>query len=109
MAKYIFLVLLAKEYNDSYDFVIYILISVGFNGMYFMVVSYIFFMNETKKLAIITFSSAIIHIILSYTFVDLYGSIGVTYSGVISYFIMFILVWRLSHKVYPMPWLFWRY
>ena len=109
MAKYIFLVLLAKEYTDSYKFVIYILISFGFNGMYFMVVSYIFFMHKTKELAKITFSSAIIHIILSYTFISLYGSIGVAYSGIMSYFIMFILVWRLSHKVYPMPWLFWRY
>jgi len=109
MAKYIFLVLLAKEYTDSYKFVIYILISFGFNGMYFMVVSYIFFMHKTKELAKITFSSAILHIILSYTFISLYGSIGVAYSGIMSYFIMFILVWRLSHKVYPMPWLFWRY
>jgi len=70
MAKYIFLVLLAKEYTDSYKFVIYILISFGFNGMYFMVVSYIFFMHKTKELAKITFSSAIIHIILSYTFIS---------------------------------------
>jgi len=106
---YIFKYWIDSKFEDSYHFVIYILIIYGLNGMYFMVVSYIFFFKKTKQLAMISFSSSLIHLFLSYLFIQFYGAIGVAYSGVISYFVMFVSVWYYSNKVYPLPWLFWRY
>jgi O-antigen/teichoic acid export membrane protein len=107
---YIFKYWIDSKFEDSYKYVIYILIEYGLNGMYFMVVSYLFFFKKTKILALITFISSLLHILMSYVFIDIYGAIGVAYSGIISYFIMFISVWYYSNKIYSLPWFsFWRY
>jgi len=106
---YIFKYFISSNFLESYQYVIYILIEYAINGMYFMVVSYIFFFKRTKLLAIITFVLSLLHILLSYIFINLYGAIGVAYSGIISYTLMFFSVWYYSNKIYPMPWLFWRY
>jgi O-antigen/teichoic acid export membrane protein len=109
IAKYIFIYLIDIDYAESYRYVIYILITYGLNGAYFMVVGYIFYFKRTKQLAYITFSSSVLHLLLSYIFINLYGAIGVAYSGVLSYTFMFLSVWYYSNKIYPMPWIFWRY
>jgi len=106
---YIFIYWIDAKFEKSYQYVIYILIIYGINGMYFMLVNYLFFMKKTKILAMITFSSSVLHIVLSYSFINLYGTMGVVYSGIISYLLIFISVWIYSNKVYPMPWLFWRF
>jgi len=100
----IFEYLLDDKFLDSMEFVIYILLANTFNGMYLMVSSYLFYTKETKKLAKITFSISIVHIMLSYLFISLFGAIGVAYSGVISMFLIFIWVWYSSNSVYSMPW-----
>lgn len=109
IAKYIFIYLIDIDYAESYRYVIYILITYGLNGAYFMVVGYIFYFKRTKQLAYITFSSSVLHLLLSYIFINLYGAIGVAYSGVLSYTFRFLSVWYYSNKIYPMPWIFWRY
>ena len=109
IAKYIFIYMIDSQYMDSYQYVIYILIMYALNGMYFMVVSYIFYFKKTKQLAYITFSCSILHLLFSYIFINIFGAIGAAYSGVISYTLMFLAVWYYSNKIYPMPWNFWRY
>ena len=103
-SEILFLYVLDKKFLESKNFVIYILIANGFNGMYYMVVNYFFYTKQTAKLAYITFSIAILHIGLSYGLIQLYGSMGAAYSNAISMFIVFVLVWAMSHKLYPMPW-----
>jgi len=100
----IFQYFLDKKFFDSIKFVIYILLANMFNGMYFMVVNYLFFTQKTDKLAIITFSISLIHLLLSYSLIKYYGAIGVAYSGVISMFLTFLSVWFYSNRYYPMPW-----
>jgi len=107
-AFYLFKYWIDIKFIDSYRYVIYILIGYGLNGMYFMVVSYIFFFKKTKELASITFSISILHIVLSYIFIVYYGTMGVVYSSVISYLLVFLLVFWYSQKIYPLPLLFWR-
>ena len=103
-SELLFRYVLDEKFIESKSFVMYILIANGFNGMYYMVVNYFFYTKQTSKLAYITFSMAILHIGLSYGLIQLYGSIGAAYSSAISMFIVFILVWVVSHKLYPMPW-----
>ena len=109
IAKFIFLYMIDAKYAQSYQYVIYILITFALNGAYFMVVSYIFFLKKTKQLAYITFSSSLIHLCFSYILINIYGALGAVYSSIISYTIMFLSVWYYSNKVYPMPWRFWKY
>jgi len=97
------------EFQGSILLTQLIVISFLFDGFYYAVSAYIFYTKETAKLALITFPISIVHILLSYLFINNYGYIGVGYVLVISYTIQFFAVWYLSNKVYPMPWFsFWR-
>jgi O-antigen/teichoic acid export membrane protein len=99
---------LGTEFNSSSGFVTWISLGYAFDGMYYMVVNQIFFMKKTKWLAAMTFSSGLIHVILSYVLIKLNGSIGAAQATTFSFLVSLIMVWALSARVYPLPWLFWR-
>jgi len=104
----IFKYFIAKDFTDSLQYTFWILLAYAFNGMYFMVVSYIFYFEKTATLAKITFSTAIFHLLLSFTLIHSIGAIGAGYAMATSYALMFFLVWRYSQSVYPLPWFFWQ-
>lgn len=103
-APYLMQIFIGKAFNESSFYVIWIAMGYGFNGMYLMVVNYIFYAEKTKFLAMVTFSTAIINIMLSYLFVHTFGAIGAAQATTITFFIKFIWVWSLSAKVQNMPW-----
>ena len=107
VSELIFKYLLDEKFLESMKFVVYILIANMFNGMYLMVVNYLFYVHKTKELAKITFSVSMGHLLMSYLFINYYGAIGVAYSGVISMFLTFLAVWFYSNKYYAMPWNIW--
>jgi O-antigen/teichoic acid export membrane protein len=95
---------LGKQFVGSGVFVSWIALGYAFKGMYLMVVNYIFYVEKTQILAMVTFLTAGINCILNYMFIGHYGAIGAAQATTIVYFINFLLVWYLSAKVYPMPW-----
>lgn len=95
---------LGKSFNESSVYVIWIALGYAFNGMYFMVTNYIFYEQKTSYLAIVTFASAIINIILNYIFIKKNGAIGAAQATTIIYFVQFLLTWILASRVYKMPW-----
>jgi len=97
-------VFLGKEFAESSSFVIWIALGYAFNGMYLMVVNYIFYAERNGLLAIVTFLTCIINVVLNYFFIKEYGAIGAALATTITYAIKFISVWILSAKVYKMPW-----
>lgn len=98
-----------KEFSQSSVYVTWIALGYAFNGMYFMVSSYIFYAQKTSYLARVTFTSAVLNIALNYIFITKYGAIGAAMATTIIYFIKFILTWILSSKVYKMPWNFFKH
>ena len=98
----------SKNFYFAYKYVLWIALGYAFNGMYFMVVNYIFYIKKTYILAWVTFTSAGINIILNYFFIKANGAIGAAQATTITFFICFVLTWILSARVYKMPWLFWR-
>lgn len=96
---------LGDRFTNASKFVVWIAFGYAFDTMYYVVTNQIFFVKATHLLAIVTFVSSLIHIILSYTLIKLNGSIGSAQAITISFFITFLSVWILSAKVYPMPWL----
>lgn len=95
---------LNERYLDSKEIVPWVAFGYAFQGMYFMVVNYIFYVKRTYGLAAITFFGGLIHVALCYLLIKEIGSIGAAQATTISFFITFILVWLLSSKLYPMPW-----
>lgn len=99
-----YFVFVGPEFKAGVEFIFWISIGFAFNGMYKMVVNYIFYMEKTHLLAFITTFSALCNISFTYLFVTWYGTIGAAYSICLSYLISFLLTWYFSNKVYPMPW-----
>jgi len=97
-----------EKFNDSIEIVSIITFAFAFNGMYFMIVNYLFYMKKTKVLALITFFNAILYIIMSYLLLQKYGVIGVAYATLLSHILTFVTVWVVSNRIYPMPWFKWR-
>ena len=95
---------LGKSFSESSIFVIWVALGYAFNGMYLMVVNYIFYAQKNSLLAMVTFVTAIINIILNYFFIKVFGAIGAAQATTVVFVIKFIMVWILSAKVYKMPW-----
>ncbi|MGE4465989.1 flippase [Sphaerochaeta sp.] len=104
--KYIIPIFLGKKFVAATAYLIYFSIAFAFQGMYSMVGNYVFYAKKTNLVAYVTFTTSLLHVAMTYTFVKMYGSIGAAYSTVISYFLTFIAMWYLNNKVYPMPWFF---
>jgi O-antigen/teichoic acid export membrane protein len=108
IAPYFLKYFVSKNFYFAYKYVLWIALGYAFQGMYFMVVNYIFYIKKTYILAWVTFSSAGINIILNYFFIKANGAIGAAQATTITFFVKFIMVWILSAKVYKMPWNLWR-
>jgi len=108
IAPYFLKFFVSKNFYFAYKYVLWIALGYAFQGMYFMVVNYIFYVKKTYILAWVTFSSAGVNIVLNYFFIKANGAIGAAQATTITFFAQFIMVWILSEKVYKMPWLFWR-
>ncbi len=104
MAPYFLKLFLGKSFEESSVYVIWIALGYSFQGMYFMVVNYIFYAEKTKYLAMVTFITSIVNIVLNYYFIKIYGAIGAAQATTITYLFKFLFVWYLSHKSWEMPW-----
>lgn len=88
-------------YHEAYKIVEVVILGFIFHGMYFMVVNQLFFMKRTRNLPIYTMVSASINIILNILTVPTLGIVAAAWNTVIGYFILFVLVFRESNRVYP--------
>lgn len=96
--------LFSVQYIDSKEYIFWAIISQMFQGFYLFFVNYIFFMKKTKSLALITFSCALIQVVLSYFFIKELGPLGGAYSTVIVSFLNFCAVAAFSNRIYKMNW-----
>ncbi len=104
IAPYFLKFFVGESFHSSYKYVLWIALGYAANGMYFMVVNYIFYIKKTYILTWVTFFSACINIVLNYFFIKANGPVGAAQATTITFFLMFFLTWALSAKVYPMPW-----
>ncbi len=94
-----------EKFRGASVFIFWIGLGYAFNGMYKMVVNYIFYVEKTHILAWVTFFCAGINIILNYCFIKINGAVGAAQATTATFFLGFVLTWILSNRVYPMPWL----
>ncbi len=104
IAPFIIDLVFPESYTDSYNYVGYLVFGAAFQGMYLMVVQFIYFKKKTKYVAYITFAVSIVNFLLAYLLIKFNGSIGAAQATVISFFLSFVLIWFYSDKVYDMPW-----
>ena len=101
-----FITLIAGDkYIEAGKIIGWLCLGQAFGGMYLMVTNYIFFAKKTGKLALVTFITGVINLVLLIILVDQFGLIGAAISFSFSKFIQFIFTWFISNKFLPMPWL----
>ncbi|MFT0252177.1 hypothetical protein ACMSEX_10055 [Bacteroides thetaiotaomicron] len=96
---------LDAQYNDSFQFIPWIIIGLTLNSMYGLVIQFPYSVKKTLGLGIVTFSGSLIQLLLTYLLVSNIGVDGIKISYVIGAFLIMFGVWLYSNKVYPMPWL----
>jgi O-antigen/teichoic acid export membrane protein len=97
--------LLSERYLESSKYIAWAMFTQAFQGMYLIVGVYIFYAKKTAKLAIVTSSLSVLQLVLSYILVKFVGPMGAAYSGLAICVANFVIVWILSMRVFPMPWL----
>ncbi len=92
----------------SYGLVYVDWIALGymFIGFFKVFSGYLFYLEKTFLISTISFSSAILNIILNYIFIKLFGPLGVAYATACTMVIFTLIVFIFIQKYYKLPWIF---
>ena len=104
MLPLVFELMVDDSFIDALDIVIWIALGFAVNGMYKMVVGYLFYTEKTGIIGISTFSTALLNLVLNYLFILQFDAIGAAYATFVSFFVQFVLIWMVSARNYKMPW-----
>jgi len=102
--KILFPIFVGEKFLKAEKVILWILLGNAFNGMYFMVVNYIFYTYKSHILAFVTFIVGLMNVPITFLFVKFYEEVGAAQSFMIVNMLMFLFTWILSAKVYPMNW-----
>lgn len=109
----VFPILVKTFVGDSFTTVnlysTFIVFGFVFQGMYFMVANYIYFICKTHLLALLTISIGLIKLPITYYSIKHFGAIGAAISYFITFFLLFFATWGLSIYLYKMPWFTFRF
>ena len=95
---------IGKQFKSGIEVVGWVLLGYAFNGMYKMMVNYLFYLKETKRIALFTLITALTNGILNYFLIKSRGIEGAAIATTLSFLLLFIIVLIYSRKKYPMPW-----
>lgn len=104
--SYVFFdLIVGKAYSEGRILIPFIVVSYIGQGMYYTVVNYLFYVEKTYILSAISVSVAIIGTCVTYVMVLFFGLEGAAFSGVISYALLFGLVWFFAAREVKLPWM----
>ncbi len=95
---------IGKSFKTINSYTTLIVFGFVFQGMYYMVINYITYVNKTYLLALITMLIALVKIPITYFSIIWFGAFGASLSFCVTFFLFFISTWILSASVYKMPW-----
>lgn len=88
----LFYIFVDEKFYNAKEYFGYLLLGFLFQSLYFLVTNILFFEKRTKLLASMTFSGAILNLILNYILILKFGTIGVAYATAITWGLFFIFV-----------------
>lgn len=95
---------MGREFGAGMELVLWIALGFAFNGMYKMVGAYLFYLEKTVIIGLVSIFAAMCNITLNYWLIPLKGLEGAALATMSTLFIQFIFVWYFSAKLYKMPW-----
>jgi len=102
----IFRYFIGESFENGAGVVGWVLMGYAFQGMYKMVVNYLFYLKKTKLIAICTFFTVVVNIALNYFLIGMNGIDGAAQATLISFVVLFTIVFLISAQNFKMPWLF---
>jgi len=96
--------LLDPSFAGSGPYVGWFVLGFLFSAMYYMVVNYIFYAQQTFWLAAVTITVGVVNIPLTYFLIQLNGGIGAAQATAVALGLSFLFTWLVSQRIYPMPW-----
>lgn len=99
---------LGSRFQAASRYIFAFSVGAAFQAMYYIVANFVFYSTRTNYLAIVTFGNGVAHIAITYGMISKWGTMGAAWATAITHAAIFFCTWFLSHRVYPMPWLFWR-
>ncbi len=100
---------IAETYHSSLGYVKWLLLGFFFLAIYMLFCDYIFYVKKTYLLSIVTSVNLVLTLVFNYIFIIKYGAIGATYAFALSSAFACLMVIVISTRVYPMPWLRFKY
>ncbi len=100
--------LFTKGYLDSIRLIPLVLLAALFEGGYAIVSGYVFYRRKTKVLGVITFSSAVLQVILALLLVKPFGLNGALSAACLVSLLTFLAVLTYANRLYDLPWRLWR-
>lgn len=72
-----------------------------FDGLYYQWVVKIFYAKKTGYLSIVTFTAAVLNVVLNFILIPVIGMFGAAFAMLISFAYTFILVFIIANRLYP--------
>ena len=94
-----------NRYQGASIYIAWIAAGSTLHGMSLAIAHYVTIEGKTRMLPLVTGTAAILNIILTITLINMNGAVGAAQATFISYFYLFLAMWWLNHKTYPMPWM----
>lgn len=95
----LFYIFVDEKFYKAKDYFGYLLLGFLFQSLYFLVTNVLFFEKRTRLLAMMTFSGAILNLILNYFFIIEFGTIGVAYATAITWGLFMLVVTSVDLKI----------
>lgn len=102
-SKELIIILADAEYLQSYTVIPIIAIGAFFMGIYFLPSKVFFYQKKTYILSIMTIVAAVINITLNIILIPIYDIYGAAIATLISYFIVFVIVFTMSQNSRKIP------
>lgn len=93
-----------ESYSDGASLIIWVLLGFLFNGIYKMLVNFLFYDKRTKLVAVLSISSAILNIVLNYFLIKLNGITGAAQATMLTFLFFMLVILYMTLKSYKMPW-----
>ncbi len=95
----LFQVLIDPEFNEAKLYFGWLLLGFVLQAFYFVFSGFLFYYKKTKTLASITFSGAIVNLVLNYALIIPYGVLGVAYATAITWLLFLLATFVLYKKL----------
>jgi O-antigen/teichoic acid export membrane protein len=97
--------LIGPKFHEAKPLIVWMVLGVVFQGMYYSVVNYLFYAEKTGRLSVVSSLTAASATLVSYLMISKFGITGAAVSFAVNNCILFLLVWLVASKAVPMPWL----